>query len=393
MKKVISITGLLLAAGLLFAPLTNAAEFISAPDDDGNVTLSSTESHRNAYVAGSSLFVNSPTTGDLYAAGRIVTIEGSVEQDLVLAAGDVNVNGPVGGDVRIVSGNVTVNNTVAGDLLVISGSLHLTEKSSIGGDVFVGGGDVIIDGPVKGTVKINGGKVTLNSAMTGQVKVTAGHSLTFGNKANIPTTVYYQGPKEAIYNEGAVVSGIDFKQYADKKEGRAGHILASIFTIIFVIKAISLILAGLLLMKPFPRTARESVESMHRNIWTNLGLGAVGLIFLPIAAIILMITFVGFYIGILAGMLWVIMLLLSALVASIYVGAWIISKLTKKDGMVYDWQALVIGVIVIGLIMLIPFIGGLAFFILMLMAFGGLMRQFYSRIQSEQRIHGDTLNN
>jgi hypothetical protein len=34
--------------------------------------------------------------------------------------------------------------------------------------------------------------------------------------------------------------------------------------------------------------------------------------------------------------------------------------------------------------MLVPFIGGLIFLILLLMAFGGIIRQFYSRMQSEQ---------
>ena len=59
--------------------------------------------------------------------------------------------------------------------------------------------------------------------------------------------------------------------------------------------------------------------------------------------------------------------------------------LTKKDEMKYDWQSLVIGVVALGILMIIPVIGGLIFFILMLMAFGGIIRQLYDFIKSEQQ--------
>lgn len=383
--------GIVAVVGMMVvAPIATAAEFIPGDETSGNVTLSSTETHHNAYTAGNNIFVNSKTTGDLYVAGGTVTIEGSVEQDLVIAAGEVNINGEVGGDIRAAGGTITINNKVGGDIIMAGGTLHLTEKSSVVGDLYVAGGEVTIDGPVTGTVQIHGDNVTLNSTMNGQVKVNAGNLFVIGNKAVIPAGVTYQGVNDRVIKDGAQVGPIDYKKIESKKG--AGHIFAGIFTLIFVVKVLGLILAGLLLMRLFPRSSNEAVEAMRSNKWSNLGIGAVALIVVPILSIILMVIFLGFYIGMMAFVIWGLMLMLSILVASVFIGAWIVNKLTKKEGMRYDWQALVIGVIVMSLLFLIPFIGGLVMFIFILMAFGGLIRQFHGHIKSEQNTTPPPIN-
>lgn len=385
MKKFILVSGIFAAISLMLAPMAFAAEFIQADKDSGNVTLSATETHHNAYVAGSSVFINSNTTGDLYAAGGTLTVEGSVEQDLVIAGGTISINGPVGGDIRMAGGNLTINNSVKGDVLVAGGSVRLTENSSVGGDLVVAGGQVIIDGPVTGNVRINGGSVTINNKMDGLVKVVAGQDFILGSKAEVANTISYKGQNDAQIAEGAQITKIDFEKVTPPAGGQAGHAIAAIFTIIFIIKVIGLILAGLLLMKLFPRSSQEVLARMHDNIWINLGIGAIGLIVVPFVSIILFITFIGFYIGIIAMLLWVLMLVLAVIVAAVYIGSWIIKLLTKKTSLTYDWQALVIGMVVVGVITVIPIIGPLALFILLLMAFGALIREKYSRIKSEQQ--------
>lgn len=386
MKKILSIVGLSLALLAIAVPSVFAAEFIAPDKDSGNVTLSNSETHKNVYIAGGTIFINSNITGDLYGAGGTVTVEGTVEQDAVLAGGTITLNGQVGGDVRVAGGNITINTPIGGDILIAGGTVHLTEKASVAGDLVVTGGELTIDAPVTGAVKIDGGTVRINSSLAGKVSVLASRSFTVGSKAVIPSAITYKGVTEPVVQDGAQISKIDYQKIETHRGGRAGRMLAGLFTIVFVLKVVALILAGILLMKLFPRTSREAVLSMQRGMWTNLGIGFLALIVGPIAFFILLVIFLGFYIAMLLLFTWLIMLLVAILVASMFVGGWIIKVLTKKGEMRYDWQSLVIGVVVIGILFIVPIIGGLISIILLLMAFGGIIRQFHSRIKSEQ--HG-----
>ncbi len=362
-----------------------AAEFIAPQGDAENITLSKGETHKNVYIAGGSVFINSDISGDLYATGGTIIVEGTVEQDVVVAGGTVTLNGSIGGDVRVAGGTVVINSSVNGDVLVAGGTVHLTEKASVQGDLAAATGDLIVDATVVGSVKISGGAVTLNSSLPGNVSVMASESFIVGSKAIIPNTISYKGVSEAKVQDGAQVGTIDFQKINNR--GGQGHIsgmIIALFSIAFVFKAVGLILAGLLLMKLFPRTAAASAHYMDNAKWLNLGVGAIALIVGPIIFLVLLITFFGMYIAFLVLFAWLIMLLIAALIASVHVGAWIIKYLTKKDVMVYDWQALVIGVVVLGIIMIIPFVGSLTFFILLMMAFGGIIRQLYAHIKSEQ---------
>jgi hypothetical protein len=385
MKKLFSLSALVIAAALLVAPsvlnTASAAEFIAPHNDNKTITLSSGENHKNVYIAGGSVFVNSNVAGDLYAAGGTIIVEGNVEQDVVIAGGNVTLNGTIGGDLRVAGGTVIINGQVNGDVLVGGGNVNITEKSKINGDLAAGTGSLSVDGSVAGNVNIGGGQITLNSSLPGKVTIMAGESLTIGSKAIIPQAVSYKGQKEATVEDGAQVSSIDFQQVEHRS--RAHHAVAAIFTIMFVLKVMGLFVAGLILIKLFPRTNRQLAESMQKGIWANLGLGVVGFIVIPIVAIICMALIVGLYVGVILLLGWLLMLTIASLIASVVTGAWIVKKLTKKDSMVYDWQALLIGLIAISLIYLLPFIGVIVMFGLILMAFGGLMRHFHDHVKSE----------
>lgn len=384
MKKLLTFAAAGVAIMLFLAPTAFAAEFIAPDKDSGNITLSNGETHKNVYIAGGSIFINSNIAGDLYGAGGTIIVEGNVEQDVVIAGGTVTINGQVGGDIRVAGGNIIINGAVAGDVIMGGGTLHLTEKANVTGDLVAGAGEITVDATVVGNLKIAGGVVTLNSSLPGKIDVMADQSFIIGSKAIIANDINYKGNTEAVVQDGAQVKAVNFEKLPEHRGGQVGAMFAALFTIAFVIKAIGLVLAGLLLMKLFPRTAASTVRSMNYKPWSNAGIGLLALIVGPILIVILLITFIGFYIAFLIFFVWLIMLLLAALVASVHVGAWIVKMLTKKTEMVYDWQALLIGVVVLGIIMIVPFIGGLVFFVLLMMAFGGIIRQFYGQIKNEQ---------
>ncbi len=381
-KTLVNIAAAAALFGLFGANIAVAAEFIGPAQEQGNVSLVSTETHRNLYTAGRDVRVASATSGDLHIAGGKISVDGNVEQDAAIGGGEVSINAPIGGDVQAFGGAVTVNAAIGGDAIILGGDIKLTDKSSVAADLVIWGGNVSIEGPISGTVKIHGGNVYINSKIEKDIKVNAGDNLTFGSKAEVLGKVTYKGQREAMVNDGAKVGTIDFSRQT--KPNSAGHAAARIVTLGFVLSLLAAIAAALLVFKLLPSTSREIILGMEQKPWVNLGIGVLGLIVTPIAAIILMVMFVGWYVALLGIFGYILFLMLAGLAASVYVGAWLIKMLTKKDGLVIDWQAIVIGIVVFGILKMIPVIGWIITMGLMLIAFGSMIRMLKSRMDSEQ---------
>ncbi len=376
----------------MFVPVASAAEFLHPADENGNVTLSSSETHNNAYVAGGSVFINSTTTGDLYAVGGTLTLEGPVEQDVVIAGGTVIINGSVGGDVRILGGTVTINSKVGGDVIMLAGTLNVTEKASVAKDFYVAGGDIALDAPVGGNVNVNAEMIRINSAVTGTFVAISNGTLTFGKSAVVPNKITFKGNTPAVVQEGAQVSTIDFQTLPQHKGGEAGKAVAAIFSIMFVVKIIGIALLGFLVIKLFPKTTKQIVGSVLTKSWANLGIGFLALFVAPFALILLAVTIVGIYLAVLIFLVWLVLLVVASIVTCIFAGSWILDVLNKKSEMVVDWQALLIGTVALSILSIIPLIGILIFLLLLLLCFGAVLRYIHGVIKQEQASETIALN-
>lgn len=380
MNRLWVVAGLILALGLM-APRVQAAEFIApGPGQNGSVSVNG-EGHRNVYVASGSVSVASNVSGDLYAAGGKILVTGNVEQDLVVGGGTVTINGNVGGDVRIGAGDLTITGQVAGDVLIGGGSVTLASTSSVGGDLVAGAGDIIVEAPVAGEVRIGGGTVFINSAIAGEVWIQSDEELRFGSKANIQKAVTHKSYKEAISDEGSQVPNVTF----EKMERKAGHAMAGILTGAFVIKLLALILAAWLLIHFLPRRVRTVVEGVRQKPWHSLGIGFLGMIAFPVGIIILLLTFVGYYVAFVAALWFALAMIVTCLLSAIVIGALLEKLLMKRSELKIDWQAVVIGVVVASVMWLIPFVGLLIMMIIVMMTFGSLLRMIGHLINRDRQ--------
>lgn len=349
-----------------------AAEF-AGPQKGGdpNITISASERHHNLYTAGANVSVNGEITGDLFLAGGMVNVIGDVGEDLNALGGSLSLSGKVGGDARAAGGNITITSAIGGDLLIAGGNISITEKSTIGGDLVIGGGNIILDAPVKGMLKAAGGNITINSKVEGSVWVQTEENLIFGSKAEIAGKIIHRGKKQAVVKAGANISQIDFQPYSKK----TGGILAGFLTLAFLIKLAAWFLAGLVLVKYRQDVLQKIAQSIKEKPWENLGLGLAGLVVIPIIAVLLLVLLVGYYIaGILA--LWYLLLLMfSGLAGVLFFGAWLRRLITKAQGFIFDWKTICLGVVVMAVLKLIlPPLGWLAYFVLVLMTLGALLK-------------------
>ena len=109
-------------------------------------------------------------------------------------------------------------------------------------------------------------------------------------------------------------------------------------------------------------------QSTTSRFGTNLAIGLGVLIAIPVIALVALFTLVAAPLGIIALLFYAIMVYLSQGFASIWLGHMILEKLCKLHTNIY-LEALV-GVVILGLLSLIPYIGVATGFIAMLLGLG-----------------------
>lgn len=381
MKKI----SLIISSFLIFAIATPAfaAEFI-APNKDGNgeVVVSASETHRNLYIAGGNLTINGTTNGDLYAAGGSITVDGPVQSDANIAGGNVHIAGKIGGDLRATAGTLNINSQISGDALVGGGSITFSDKSAISGDLVVGGGSITLNAPVNGSIKIGGGTVNINSKVRGDVWIRSDQAVTFGPLAEVPGKIKIYSNVDPQIKEGAKVSEPQIEALAKASHNKKG--LAAIISAWFLIKILALFIVSYALSRMYGRRMLQGVKNMQSKFWTALGTGVAAMIIGPIAFIILLLTGVGYYAGIIEITLYILAFMLSCALGAAFIGSWVLMKLNKKTELVLNWQAIAIGTLIMSLVPLIPIVGWIITFGITLASFGVIVNKIWNSIERKE---------
>ncbi len=203
--------------GLLLSGAAVAAEFGA-----GDVyRLASGEIvNDDLYVTASEIFIDGTVDGDLYAAGGYIEVNGEVTGDVVMAGGSLVIRGSVGDDVRIAGAGITVLGTIQDDLFVAGGGavpggfaiplqignrtieqgVRLGSSAQIGGDVYIAAAEGDIDGSIGGNLSVGMGHVVLGARVTGNADIYS-ESLTVRESAAVAGLLTYSTPEQ--------VAGVD----------------------------------------------------------------------------------------------------------------------------------------------------------------------------------------
>lgn len=370
----------------LFLALMLPIFFVAAADylpkngnDSANMIIDGKKEYKNLYVAGSSILVNNNILGDLYAAGSNINITASIEKDLVVAGSSIILSSDIGDDARIAGSNITIDGPIKGDLVMAGATVNISNTSSVGGDLWVAGGTVNVNAPINGDVKITGGDIYINNSIFGDVELNSRENVTFGKNAQILGEIKHKGNKEAVITNGAQIRAIEFEEMK-KKEGKAT------FGMFSFVKTVSILLAGLLIILLMKSKAKFIVENSTKNFWSSMGIGFIGFMFIPIISLILMITVVGSMIGLIALFWYLFAILLSGVIAMIFLGH-IVENIFKKKK-IFDpssdtditWQTIIWGALAGLVLMIIPVIGWLLIFSIFLVTFGSMLKMVKAKI-------------
>jgi len=236
------------------------------------------------------------------------------------------------------NGDVTVPpGDVADTVFVVEGTA--TIRGTVETVVVFDGSAILEDADVHSVV-VTGGSVSVDAAST-----VAGDIRTLGATATIDPAATIGGNVSSL--EGDIVA--------------AWAWLAPAIALFMLGLALVTIVAGLALAALASRQVRSAEALMTAEPIQTFAVGLGGLVVIPIVAILAMITVVGAPLGFaIMFVVWPAVAVVGYLVAGIWIGEWILGRMSTRERPDRPYMAAVVGLLVLPIVSIVPFVGAIA---------------------------------
>jgi len=371
---------LILLVVFLLPTSTSAARSIApASFSAAQSLIAASSSPGNSYTVGASVVLTAPVAGDFLALGGSVITAAPVLGDDLILAGSISSRATVAGDLRAIGGSIDINESIAGDLIALGFSVRDSGRAK--GSVFIIAANTTLSNGSAGPVTIYGNNISLAGEFAADVTVTAWSHISIASGTVIHGKLSYEAPDLAtIHSSVTVDGGVTYTNASYLPDIGTSRILAFVSIGFFLVARIigALILAGLLagLFPKFAETFISSVSEMRlRGMLLTLLLGFAIFVATPIVIALLLLTFVGMGIAFLLLILYALLLLLSVMYAGIVVGGMFARRFRNRKRIL--WHDGVVGMTVLSLIVLVPFLGLPLALLLMFFSAGTLLQIFF----------------
>ena len=284
--------------------------------------------------------------GGLSAFGANIEIAGTVNGGLEAFGANIIVSGKNQDDLRFAGANVTLS----GEFLdIVNGvSANLT-----------------ISGIFEGDLGVRAARITI--APTAVIKGDFAYS----------TALFERKEGSQIMGKVVQLETEEGKAWARNKrpqEKDPDYLAKGLF---WIISTIALIIVGLLVNYFLPKQTEEIASTIAGSIWKSLGIGLIFLIVAPLCIIILLFTAIGIPAGIISAFFYIIMIYISRVYVGLWIGRKLLGNFNESFTAFFFWP-FVAGTITIGILLLIPVIGWLLRFFLLLIGLGAMWQVLWN---------------
>lgn len=341
----------LLAILVAFAALAIPVGSASALSSDYFGSTDSTEPiNHSIFVAEESVSNKENVNGIGFIAGKSVDLDGQYDYGF-FAGSSVNITGTVKNDLFVAGGVITIDkNAVIGRDLYAAGDI-INVKNDINGNAFITGNQVNLSG-----IKVNG-----------DLKLAA-DTIVFNDATTVTGTISYN-ENAKVKGKEKLVAGAEETYKNDTKEAAKPNM--------FVVAGMSLAVAfvfACLVNLAFPKLYKKvAIDQKAKDVALTCLKGLVFTVATPIIAIVIMCTIVGIEFGVLAFLLYAVVLMLAGAVATMTVGYAVAKKFFKVKN---SYLCILIGAILLGLISFIPIVGGIIYIIVAFYGVGAMWNLF-----------------
>jgi len=335
---------------------------------------------RDLAAAGGLVVISESDLDSVFAAGETVELVAPTREDALLAGRRVEVRARVGDDAYLAGETVDVSGPVAGRVVAAGETVTLDSRSNTGGAVRLFGRRIEIAGTVAGDTWIAAESVRLSGTFSGDVTVTA-ETVDIAPAARFGGMLITRAPVEpAVPSTAAPPERRRYEKWEPEEWDWAWgppapwHALFGMLFGAVLVFPLSLLVAGGILLAAAGGTMDRIAEIGRSRPGGSIGAGLVTLAVWAVAALLLMITFIGAPLGILLFLALPLILMLGyvAGVLTLALGAW--RSLGKPSpGGLGRFGLLALGLFVLAIVGLIPVVGVIVGILVTLAGLGAAM--------------------
>ena len=354
-----------LAVVLLF-PLSLLAAEIET-DRDHYVLPEGEVIANDLIVVAETVRIEGTIEGDLIAAAQSVTVTGRVAGDVLAAVQKLTIDGRVDGSVRAAAQFIDLNGFVARNVTAVAESIELYADAAVDGSFTSASEKGNFDGRVGRDLIVFAGKSRVNGRIGGTVRL-AGGAIAIGPDSEIGGDVrIFTGEDPEISPEANLASDPEIEIIRETPK------FASPGTYLWPIVAwAAAFVYGLVIFLVLPKFFAGVLKRIPRY-GLSIGVGAAALVAVPVMATLISLTLVGLPVGILAFVAYVA----AVYSAQVFVGAWLGRELLGSPAGQGDAIGkLALGLALIHIVKLVPFVGSLADLAVCLWGLGALTLYF-----------------
>ncbi len=344
---------LLVTATCVFTMTTPSAMALDVRKSDNVLTIGADEVIEDTLMlASETILVEGTVNGDLIAVGQRVDITGQVSGNIITFAETVTLKGDAGGMVLGAASTFTVEGSASGNLWAAGEKVNIGANSQIGGNLTTAAQRVLMQGSVGRDLHAASETVEIEGQVD-QNLVVAGRQLRLLGDAQVGGNVrFHTSDPDGLHRaESASVMGeVTFEEAPEGASGgsRYRSIEFYLWKLAYLFGAF---VTGLLLLWLLPSMRNIALGSGMQTFKTAC-FGLLGMISVPVAALVLGLTIIGLPLAMIAIALWLIALYL----AKVLVGAIVGRMLFQADS--NSWQSLLAGLAIVVVAINIPYIGG-----------------------------------
>ncbi len=276
-----------------------------------------------------------------------------------------------------VAGNtVKVSGAVQNDLFATGNLLSITDSAKIGGDVFAAGNELVVQANLPGDLAYTGNTLKIEGVtIQGNVNLSV-DKVVFDSNTKINGSLTYNDTATIVGLANAEIQNVESYHIEEEENTLAREFYAKFLSMV------GLFIVMLIFIFFMPRLHPEVERSATvQGTVIRMATGAWLLILIPVIAIFALCSVVGLPLSLIMIALYVIAIYLAQGFAGIWLGHLIIEKLAKSRANIYI-EALV-GIVLLGVLTLVPYIGGLVYFLSLLLGFGIIAHYFKPRKTNE----------
>lgn len=330
---------------------------------------------------------------------NLETTSNVVSKTLYLADSSVTIDYPVEGNVFVMAQDLTISGNISGNVFALAQNLKIESTGSIDSTLFVCAEDITIDGTVSDVFALSS-NLTINNDARIMQDITAGGSTlklggTIGRNANFGFDEIYTSDSAMILGDLSyssrvaaisedIVSGTTSFKPIEEVKIEPKDIIREKLNDLYTLLVVSLVIV-LIVVYAMPKFADKEQKIVENKLAATFGYGALALILIPVACLILFCTILGILpaVALFLVYLFIIMQVATPLVAIAI--AKIICKKINKNTKGFTLLFSMLLVLAIWVLELIPVLGSIVSLLTAILGLGIIVYTiFHSTIEQKK---------